>query len=404
MRSVQSGRWLWWVAPSACAGALAWWLFGDAPADANAATATATVSPPRAVVAAASAGSAVGGTGPFSGAGLQQRQAQRVLWQQRLERAQEALEAYRRSTRYPFDSQSMADHADQAQPRQPIEESHALRLAGGKGDGLALRTTQERVFVQGDETVRFTVSLRDAEGRAQPLRVLRAWAHEVPAPRTAALHADVALDLNDDARAGDAAAGDGVYGMQLQPATQGFGDLFGQIRVEVQLEIRGEKGFTYFDVFYTPEAPAAWQGPVREAMEDGSLVFALKAQVKVPGRYVVAARVDDANGVPFALLGFNDEMAAGPQVFRLRLFGKLVRDAKPAFPLRLRDVDGFLLRESFPDRMLMARRDGVVHTTGTYAPEAFSDAEWSSEERERYVAELTRDVAQAQQALDKLKP
>jgi hypothetical protein len=230
----------------------------------------------------------------------------------------------------------------------------------------------------------------------------------VGARGAAAAHAptvpDVALDLNDEGRAGDAAAGDRVYGMQLQPATQGYANLFGQIRVEVQLEIRGEQGSTYFDVYYTPEPPAVWQGGVRDAMEDGALVFHLGAEVHKPGRYVISARVDDANGVPFALLGFNDEVGTGPFDFKLRLFGALVRDAKPAFPLTLRDVDGFLLRESFPDRMLMPRRAGPVHTTGTVALSEFADAEWNSEERQRYLAELTRDMAEAQQRVDQLKP
>jgi hypothetical protein len=335
---------------------------------------------------------------------LQARQAQRELWQQRLERSQETLDAFRRSTRYPSDSQPIGEHPDQVHPNQPISEEHALRLAGSrKGEGLSLRTTQERVFVQGAETVRFTVSLRDGAGRAQPLRVLRASAREVPAPRTAATFADVPMNFNDDGVAGDPAAADGVYGAQLQPATQGFAGLFGQIRIELALQVGSEQGSTYFDIFYTPEPPAVWQGGVREALEDGSLSFYLKAEVKQAGRYVVTARVDDAEGKPFALLGFNDEVATGAHEFRLRLFGKLVRDLKPAFPLTLRDVDAFLLRpDAFPDRMLMPRLTGKVHVTQAYAPSSFSDAEWSSEERTRYLTELSRDVTEAQARLEQL--
>ena len=44
-------------------------------------------------------------------------------------------------------------------------------------------------------------------------------------------------------------------------------------------------------------------------MQDGSLDFYLKADVREPGRYVVTGRVDDANGRPFALLSFNEEVA-----------------------------------------------------------------------------------------------
>lgn len=84
-------------------------------------------------------------------------------------------------------------------------------------------------------------------------------------------------------------------------------------------------------------------------------------------RCVVSGRVDDANGVPFALVQFNDEVATGSREFKLQVFGALVLDKRPAFPLRLRDVDGFLLiPDKFPDRATMARQPGVVHTSANY--------------------------------------
>lgn len=213
------------------------------------------------------------------------------------------------------------------------------------------------------------------------------------------------MNFNDEGLAGDSAAADGVYGVSLQPATQGFAGLFGQIRVELALQYRDQQGFTYFDILYTPDAPAVWQGGVREAIEDGSLSFYLKADVRQAGRYVVTGRIDDATGKHFALVSFNDEVGTGAQQFRLRVFGKLVRDAKPAFPLTLRDVDGFLLRpDAFPDRMLMPRLAGKVHTSQSHPPSAFADTEWSSEERERYLTELSRDVAEAQANVDQLGP
>ena len=118
---------------------------------------------------------------------------------------------------------------------------------------------------------------------------------------------------------------------------------------------------------------------------------------------MVTARVDDASGKPFALLTFNDEVAAGAQEFRLPLFGKLVRDGKPAFPLVLRDVDAFLLRaDVFPDRKLMPRLQGRLHTSQSYPLASFADTEWSGEERARYVAELTRDLDEAQREVQRL--
>ena len=118
----------------------------------------------------------------------------------------------------------------------------------------------------------------------------------------------------------------------------------------------------------------------------------------------MSARVFDAKGAPFALLQFNDEVPAGTAEFKLNLFGALIRDKNPAFPLRLVDVDGFLLQaDTFPDRALMARQGGVVHTSQRYSTDSFSPAEWTSQERERYLAEYGRDVQEAQDQLDRLK-
>jgi hypothetical protein len=213
----------------------------------------------------------------------------------------------------------------------------------------------------------------------------------------------VPMNFNDEGTSGDLAAGDGIYGVQLQPATQGFAGLFGQIRIELALQYRNQQGQTYFDVMYTPDPPATWEGGVTDALEDGSLNFHLKASVKEAGRYVVTGRVDDANGKPFALVTFNEEVSAGAQDIRLMLFGKLVRDFKPAMPLTLRDVEAFLLRpDAFPDRRLMPRLAGSVHVSKSYPISGFSDAPWTSEERSRYLAALTRDVTEAQTKVEQL--
>lgn len=388
----------WWSAAALIAAAVSAYLFAtEAPPQALAQTAPAPV--PAAALPASAAAS-----GGFGDAAAAARRQQIALWQQRLERAQAALNTYADSTRYPHESQPASAHSDQMHPNRPVEEDLPLRLANGKtAEGLTLHTLQERVFVQGSESVRFTVSVRDRDSQAQPLHIVRAGAREIPAPRTASTYPAVQMPFNDEAQSGDLAAGDRIYSAALQPSTQGFAGLHGQIRVEVFLEVASQQAYTYFDIVYTPDAPATWLGEVREAIEGGSLNFYLKAQVAQAGRYVVSARIDDASGASFALVGFNDELATGTQEVRLTLFGKLVRDGQPSFPLRLRDVDGFLLiPDAFPDRRLMPRLQGIVHTSKTYTLASFSDAEWSSEERTRYLTELTRDVREAENRIAEL--
>ena len=378
---------------------LAWlgWPQADAP----------TAVPPAAApvaVAAVSRANPRPAPVPFSAAGATERRAQRALWQQRLARAEEALEAYRETTRYPHDSQPLDPRSDQADPHAPILEER--RLAGpGDAAGPVLETTQERVFVQGGEPVRFSVSLRGADGRRLPLRVLRASAREHTEPGQASLYPEVPLSFNDEGHAGDVQAGDGVHGAALRPQAEGFAGLSGPIRVEVVLRSEERESRTFFDLLYTDHPPATWRDGVRETMEDGSLVFHLQADVREPGRYVVSGRVVDARGVPFALLRFNEEVATGVQEFRLTLFGRLVRDARPAFPVALRDVTAFLLHdEGLPDRSLMPRRDGIVHVSQDHPLDGFGEAEWSSEERSRYLDELGRDVARARAEVERLGP
>jgi len=334
---------------------------------------------------------------PYTVDGLRAKQSLLALWQGRLKRAEDTLASYQRSTRYPHEARPMSEHPDQVRPFDPIADDIPLRTPGGDAaKGVRVRTTQDRVFASGAESVRFTVRAVDENGKTVPLLVTRATAFDLPDPRQVAGRPQAPVNFVD------AGSGDGTLSAVLQPSTQGFADFAGTIRLQVYLNQEGQLGNVYFDVVYQPLVPAEWAG-VREALSNGSLDFFLKARVAQPGRYVVSARVDDASGKPFALLSFNDEVAAGAQEFRLTLFGKLVRDTAPVFPLTLRDVQGFLLvPDKFPDRAMLPRLTGAVYTSRSYALASFADTEWSSEERDRYLAELNKDVSESKQQVEEL--
>ncbi|MEQ1597351.1 MAG: hypothetical protein ABL985_19895 [Casimicrobium sp.] len=333
--------------------------------------------------------------------------AQLALWSQRLARAEEVLDNYRKQTIYPFESRPAREHADQMYPNRFVNEERRLTNPGQKPSaGVRIRTSQERIYVVGSETVLFTVSALDWEGNVLPLTVTRAVAEDPPLDGKPSKRNSVTLGFNDDGANGDVAAGDGIVGVRLSPETQGFSGHAGTIRVSVNLKVGEETGFAFFDIFFTPNPPAVWatSNIAREVVEAGSLNFYLKAQVREAGRYVVTGRIDDAKGQPFALISFNDEVAAGPREFKLNLFGKLLVDEKPAFPLTLRDVDAFLLKPDVdPDRALMPRLPGKVLLSKSYPLSAFSEAEWNSEERERYLAEYGRDVESARAHLEHIR-
>jgi hypothetical protein len=382
---------------------LAWWRH-------DAAREPMTASRQEAQVATAIAATPASSAGPASGAlatqsALVARQHELAVWQRRLQTAHQTLQAYREATRYPPEARLLSEQPDQARPNLPVVEDAPLRLADGSvARGVHVRTSQERVFVQGDESVHLSVSLRADDGAALPVRVVRATAREIPLPNTGSLYPVSNVNFNDEGVEGDVQAGDGVYGVRLQPQQQGFSGLSGALRVEVVLEHAGRQAPLHFDLVLTGEPPAVWTGAVREALEDGALNFYLGTEVKEPGQYVVTARVDDARGRPVALLTFNDEVATGPQEFRLSLFGRLVRDVEPVFPLILRDVEAFLLRpDTFPDRSLMERRAGTLHVSSRRSLDAFSTAEWQSEERDRYIAQMQRDVDEAQARVSRLE-
>lgn len=379
-----------WAAGAALAVVVAWWAWpGQAVAPASIAEAAR---PHLALPAGASAAASRPAGSPFTDAALRERLAQRELLLQRLERARVTLGTYRQQTRYPHESRPLAEHPDQVHPFDPVRESLPLRFPGTKAavPGVRIVTTQDRVFMSGDEAVRVSVAAQDDAGRVLPLLVTRAVAFDLPDPRQAVGRPQLALDFTGS---------DGIYSASFQPSRTAFADFAGTLRLQVTLSQDGRQGVVNFDVVYQPLVPAEW-GSITERVADGSLDFNVGLMVKQPGRYVVSARVDDARGQPFALVSFNEELGAGAQTARLRVFGKLLRDAAPALPLRLRDLQGFLLlQDRFPDRAMLPRREGVVFTGARHALAAFSDAEWSSEERSRYLTELGRDVSELEAQL-----
>lgn len=384
---------------------LGWYGFGADTEAASANTVASGTNPRSALGGVGSSPSQSGSDGgaPYSAAGLQSRQEQLALWQGRQQRAEQIYASYRDSTRYPYESRPIAEHPDQIRPFAPIAEQLKLRNANGEEvKGMRLLTSQERVFLSGNESVKFTVAVRDENDRPIPLVIRSARAQSIPDSRTPIRLVQASVAFSDDGAGADSASGDGTYSGRLTPATQGFENYGGTIRLLIELAAGTQQGVAHFDVVYTPDVPATWAG-VREALEAGSLNFYLKAQVRTAGRYVVSGRVDDANGVPFALVQFNDEVAAGSREFKLQVFGALVLDKSPAFPLRLRDVDGFLLiPDKFPDRSTMARQAGEVHVSAVYAKSRFSSTEWTSEERERYLAEYGKDADNARRQVEEL--
>ena len=304
--------------------------------------------------------------------------------------------SYLVSSQYPHESRPAAHNPDQLYPNQPLLESNPLRAPGGNSDPeVMLQTAQSRVYLAAGESATLSLRALDARGAALPLVVTRALAQglrydgQQPGPR-------VTLDFVET---------DGAWRTSLTPAQGALAAFHGTIRAEVRYSASGRQGVVLFDLLYSPTLPAQWSGQRSESREAGSLQFVLGLDVRQPGRYIVSGRVDDANGRPFALASFNDLLAAGERQVRLTVFGKLLHDGAPALPLVLRDVDGYLLRENAdPDRLLVPRLEGKVLASTARSLAGFSNAEWQSEERSRYLAEYAKDRSAARSALARFDP
>lgn len=313
--------------------------------------------------------------------------------------------SYLEGSRYPMESRPAAQNPDQLHPNQPVTEMHPMRLeGGGNQSNVFLQTSQSRVYLAAGEAAAFSLRAVDAQGATVPIVITRALAQGMtyggsrPTPQ-------VALSFADDGGGADPVAGDHAYAAVLAPSQTGLAGFHGTIRTEVRYNAGGRNGFALFDVIYTPVLPASWTGQVREAVENGSLSFYLGLEVRQPGRYIVTGRVDDARGQPFALATFNEVLAVGTREVKLTVFGKLMTDERPALPLRLRDVDGYLLRENVdPDRLLVPRLEGQVFASRTRNMNGVSDAEWQSEERARYLLEYAKDRNAARERLAAFDP
>lgn len=313
------------------------------------------------------------------------------LLEARYERMKSTLDRYRESTKYPPTSRPLSEQPDQAEPHSV--SPRRLPLVGDDGkpsDKAMVILRQDYFYLAGNEAVTLSVECGTLEGTV-PCQILSATAMSPDG----AHRAEVAFSME--------AAG-ALHSAMFQPASQGFASYFGLIRVEVALRIAGETGTGTFDLEYTSSPPAAFTGRVSEKLVDGSLVLGVDMLVEKPGRYVLAARVDDADGRSFGYVSFNDELPQGRTEAGLVVFGKLVLDEKARAPFQLRDLEGFLLKEDvYPDRELMPTREGLVHTTRTYRDQDFSAEEWQSEERSRHLDELERQTDRAKTELEEAK-
>jgi hypothetical protein len=288
--------------------------------------------------------------------------------------AEARLANYKRWAQYPPGARPASEQPDRLFPTAPVTRNLPLAKGGVPNPHVKVRLFQDRLALVGQESARLSVRCEDEQGAVLPCSVISGKVESlVRSGDPGGPGGFTPVTFADDGKAGDEKAGDGTFTATVQPGRLGMRQKPGPLLVTCSLRIGGEDGDAMFDLVYTPEPPAVLTGKVREAVEQGSLVLYYGIEVRTAGRYVLSARVDDANGKPLALLEWNDPLEAGAHEVKLVLFGKLLRDLAPAMPLRVRDLDGFLLKEDAdPDREHVPMLAGYHHTTSTYPLTAFS--------------------------------
>lgn len=327
-----------------------------------------------------------------------------TLWEKRLARARFTLDSYVEANKYPPESRPIEEHPDRVRPNDFTPAKLHLKRKDGKDTDILLTRYQSRFHMVGDESVVFTIKCETSEGPV-PCKVASAQANAAPSEEKGRYTGPpVPLAFVDDGTGGDEKADDGTFTVTFEPSKTPLRTFHGRITIDLQLAPDQEDGTTTWYVEYTPSPPAVFTRKVREVLENGSLSLYVGIDVKRAGRFVITGRVDEDGGKSFAYLPFNEELAVGAQEVKLVVFGRLIRDRSPAFPLVLRDVEGFrLIPDAHPDRELMSLMAGKVHTTDSYRVSAFSEAVWDSEEKQRHVAEFTKDVKEAEAQVEQEK-
>ena len=287
------------------------------------------------------------------------------------------LTAYRKANVYPPTSRPLtADQVDLLHPGQ----RHETMRPDDHDAGITYLFTADRYFVIGDEALTATLDVRRG-GAPIPVAITQAYAVVLdpggPAPRRIPL----------------AFAPTGaILAAQLAPARLDLARQAG-IGVYVEFDHGAGRQAAHFDFQYTPTRgiPARFTGAFRDAIEAGSLVIHAGVAVDAPGRYVIDCNLFDAADQPVAWSRFKGELAAGVHDADLVFFGKVIVDGHARGPFHVGQLRGARFAPGLdPDLEQMPPFPGS-YATAAYPPDAFSDAEYDSPDKQRMIELLGQD-------------
>ena len=215
---------------------------------------------------------------------------------------------------------------------------------------------------------------------------------------------------NDDGEQGDVLANDRIVTFEFRPQASDWADMYLTVNFKIAGDASGTVHSLATHFFSSPVAPARFTGNIREEIRNESLVLSVELQVERAGNYTIEGNLMSENGEALAFARADANLKTGTQQMELQYYGKILRDRNIAGPYRLEGLRGSLntdviqpemlarppaevaaflknVQDDRPKRMLIPYYE-KSYSTRNYEPELFTDAVYTSPEKERRLSEL----------------
>jgi hypothetical protein len=323
-----------------------------------------------------------------------------------LEMARHDLENYKQTSRWPESARPAEEMAPGGGLLPHYTSPTVVPLVKRRADGTPdpdslgkarVVLSQDRFQLSGDESVLVSIKGLNDKGRDLPVRCSEARAIAIPAPGADRLPP---FPLNCKPGA------DGAAIATFTPKQSTLRGFTGSIDLDFDLSLERddgvqETGSARVVVHYVPQQPGRLTGVVREAYENGSIVYYLGLEAAAPGFYRLNVRADNGTDDKiFAHMNVRQNVdKAGPTELRAELFGKLIVD-NDVRTVRLRDVDGEFVPEA-GEIAGIPGKDGVFYVTKSVDRARVKGDDWSSPEKDEHMKHYEDMLKRAQDDCDK---
>jgi len=295
----------------------------------------------------------------------------------------EALEQYKRKTRYPPTTRRIAgDSHDLLNPGARHEQRH--KLPGDRNHpnlDWEVLFTADRYFVRAKEPVLVSLQL---------------WNNGNPVlPGKVSMVARTVSESGNMNSVRLVTRTDGTARTAVFRPNEHWPEYAGQIRVTTEFSAEGlEPQGGSLDFFFTGtrRIPAVFTGKINDRLDNGDLVFDIEMDVKSAGLFRIDGNLFDVSGQPFGWARFEGQLPAGPVLISLRFYGLLFHDAQAAGPYVLKNLHGARLRPGkIPHKEDMPEPASDYVTAAHYELDRFR-AEVNNSPRRQKMIEMYEDA------------